>query len=132
MKRFLLISLVLFLPCCGNSGTIKQDTAHWDSGSTDLSHQRLINLLADKHDEYVNNDPVLQPEEKSAQLAESMVCRMAFAVADVKIAPIRTPLNNMLNRLELYVKGDPNLTPADAGAYILNIGIVRRTIAESR
>lgn len=128
----LLVLCVLFGGACSGTGTIKQDPAHWDSGSTDLSHQRLINILADKHDEYVNNDPTLDPDVKSAQLAEAMVVRMAFAMGDVKVAPIRTPANNFLTRLDTYVKSDPNLSPADAEAFKLNIAIVKRTIAESR
>lgn len=127
----LLILVTLLSPSCGSTGTIKQDSANWDSGSTDLSHQRLINILADKHDEYVNADPVLSPEEKSSELAESMVCRMAFAVHDVTVATVRDPLNHMVTRLDAYVKGDPNLSPADASAFSLNIAIVKRTILES-
>lgn len=132
MKAFL-ACLVLLLPLigCGSTDSFHQTTATWESGSTDLSLQRGINILADKHDEYVTADPSLT-SERATYLAESTAVRTAFMLADVKTAAVRAPLNSMLARLEAYVKGDTLLSPADADEWVLDIKIVRRTVAESR
>jgi len=137
MKVILSLLLVLLLvlspvTACRGSGTLTQTTATWDSGSTDLSLQRLINIVADRHDEYVNNDPVLAPEEKSSQLAESMVVRMAFTVRTVETNTIRAQLNAVLDRHDLYVNADPDIGPAQKKLALFSSANIRRTIAESR
>lgn len=117
---------------CGSSGTLEQTTVTWDDGTTTGSLQGAINVECDKHDEYINGDPVLSIDEKSAQLAESMVVRVAFSSTSVKTATVRAQLTAVVNRTDAYVNADPDIRPALKKAMLMNSTLIRRMLAESK
>jgi hypothetical protein len=68
--------------------------------------------VCNRHDAYVNADKTLTPAVQTADLAESVFLRTEISSnTSVPAATVQTPILDVANRQDAYVKADATLTP---------------------